>query len=160
MSAASGSDRPRRGLNLSQAIAAAVAQDLDRLEAQLLLLYTLGRPPHDRAWLLVHDTDTLTAPLHATYDAPVQRRTRGEPLGYSIGQEAFYGLELASKAGDFSALDKLDKGKPAISSCNGAEYWKSYKASKVAVGNGFKAVYWLRGGLPERETSNMATRDN
>ena len=32
-----------------------------RLDAQLLLLHALGRPPHDRAWLLAHDTDALPA---------------------------------------------------------------------------------------------------
>ncbi len=64
------------------------------------------------------------------------------------------------KADDFSALDKLDKSKPAIFGCNGAECWKSYKASKVALGKGFKSVYWLRGGLPEWESSNLPTASN
>jgi rhodanese-related sulfurtransferase/ABC-type phosphate/phosphonate transport system substrate-binding protein len=50
---------------------------------------------------------------------------------------------------DFSALAKLDKSRPHIFACNGAECWKSYKASRAAVGQGFKTVYWLRGGLPE-----------
>ena len=42
---------------------------------------------------------------------------------------------------DFQALDKLpnlDKGKPVIFACNGAECWKSYKAAKVAAAKGFK----------------------
>lgn len=46
-------------------------------------------------------------------------------------------------------MDKLDKAKPVIFACNGAECWKSYKASKAAVERGFKQVYWFRGGLPE-----------
>ncbi len=50
---------------------------------------------------------------------------------------------------DFSALAKMDKSKPTIFACNGAECWKSYKASKAAAAQGFKTVYWLRGGLPE-----------
>ena len=33
--------------------------------------------------------------------------------------------------------------------CNGAECWKSYKASKVALARGFTTMYWFRGGLPE-----------
>lgn len=98
MSAAPGSDSPGSGLGLSQAITLAVAQGLDRLEAQQLLLHTLGRAPHDRAWLLVHDTDTLSAPQYAAYNAAVHRRTGGEPLGYITGQQAFYGLELAVDA--------------------------------------------------------------
>lgn len=52
-------------------------------------------------------------------------------------------------ADDFSGLAKLDPAKPVIFACNGAECWKSYKASKVAVAKGFKTVYWFRGGLPE-----------
>lgn len=64
------------------------------------------------------------------------------------------------KADDFSALDKLDKSKAVIFGCNGAECWKSYKASKVALTRGFKTVYWLRGGLPEWEGRNLATTAN
>ena len=61
---------------------------------------------------------------------------------------------------DFSALSKIDKTKPAIFGCNGAECWKSYKASKVATEKGFKTVYWLRGGLPEWEERGMPTAAN
>lgn len=32
---------------------------------------------------------------------------------------------------------------------NGAECWKSYKSSKVALDAGYKKVNWLRGGIPE-----------
>lgn len=56
---------------------------------------------------------------------------------------------------DFSALAKLDKTKPTIFSCNGAECWKSYKASKSAAAKGFTAVYWLRGGLPEWDAKGL-----
>lgn len=56
---------------------------------------------------------------------------------------------------DFSAVAKLDKNKPIILACNGAECWKSYKASRAAVGMGFKKVYWLRGGVPEWETERL-----
>ncbi len=56
---------------------------------------------------------------------------------------------------DPSAIAKLDKSKPTIFSCNGAECWKSYKASKYAAANGFTQVYWFRGGLPEWEASGL-----
>lgn len=61
---------------------------------------------------------------------------------------------------DFAALDKvqqLDKAKPVIFACNGAECWKSYKAAKVAAGRGFTSVYWLRGGLPEWDENGLPT---
>jgi rhodanese-related sulfurtransferase/ABC-type phosphate/phosphonate transport system substrate-binding protein len=56
---------------------------------------------------------------------------------------------------DFSGLDKLDPSKPTIFHCNGAECWKSYKASRAALSKGFKQVYWFRGGMPEWETNGM-----
>ena len=59
------------------------------------------------------------------------------------------------KVDDFSALDKVDKSKPTIFACNGAECWKSYKASKFALGRGFTQVYWFRGGLPEWEAARQ-----
>ena len=57
---------------------------------------------------------------------------------------------------DFSALARLDKTRPTIFACNGAECWKSYKASKTAAAKGFKTVYWLRGGLPEWDAKGLS----
>lgn len=42
-----------------------------------------------------------------------------------------------------------DKSAAVIFYCNGAECWKSYKASKSALDAGYKKVQWLRGGYPE-----------
>ena len=81
-------------LCVSQAIAAALAEGLDRLDAQLLLLHALGKPAHDRAWLLAHDTDALAPVMQATFDACVQRRAAGEPLAYITGHKEFFGLDL------------------------------------------------------------------
>jgi rhodanese-related sulfurtransferase len=57
---------------------------------------------------------------------------------------------------DFSGLAGLDKSMPVIFACNGAECWKSYKASRSALASGFKRVYWFRGGLPEWEAAGLA----
>ena len=70
------------------------AQGLDRLEAQRLVLHALGRADHDRAWLLTHDYQTLPAHAQARLDVLVQRFQSGEPMGYLLGQQAFYGLDL------------------------------------------------------------------
>ena len=51
-------------------------------------------------------------------------------------------------ADDFTGLAALDKNKPTVFFCNGAECWKSYKASRAALAAGFKQVYWFRGGMP------------
>jgi rhodanese-related sulfurtransferase len=39
--------------------------------------------------------------------------------------------------------------------CNGAECWKSYKSSVVAVKAGYKNVYWLRDGIPEWKAKGL-----
>jgi rhodanese-related sulfurtransferase len=61
------------------------------------------------------------------------------------------------KLDDFAGLDKLDAARPTVFHCNGAECWKSYKASKAALARGFKQVYWFRGGMPEWEAAGLAT---
>ncbi len=66
-------------------------------------------------------------------------------------------VEKSAKDTDFDAkldafdLAKLpqDKGAPIIFACNGAECWKSYKASLAAVKAGYRQVHWFRGGFPE-----------
>ena len=78
----------------AQALLEAQSRGLDRLDAQLLLLHALGRAPHDRAWLLAHDTDALPPAVQATFDALVQRRSGGEPLAYLTGHKEFFGLDL------------------------------------------------------------------
>jgi release factor glutamine methyltransferase len=73
-------------------------QGLDRLDAQMLLLHALGRSPHDRAWLLTHDSDPLPEPAAARWLALLQRRQTGEPVAYLLGEKAFFGLNLTVDA--------------------------------------------------------------
>jgi len=70
---------------LAQALADAQAAGLDRLDAQMLVLHGLGRDPHDRAWLMAHDTDALDTHQAGRIAALVRRRARGEPMAYLIG---------------------------------------------------------------------------
>ena len=79
---------------VAQALAAAIALGIDRLDAQLLLLHALGRPPHDRAWLLAHDTDALPEAAWPGLSAQVSRRLAGEPVAYLLGEKEFHGLRL------------------------------------------------------------------
>ncbi len=81
-------------MTLQQALTAALAQGLERIDAQILLLHTLGRATGDRAWLITHDTDTLPPAVQERFEALCQRRLAGEPVAYLIGTKAFYGLEL------------------------------------------------------------------
>ena len=73
-------------------------QGLARLDAHMLLLHSLGRSPHDRAWLLAHDDDALPADALVRYQVLCQQRAAGVPLAYLTGHKQFYGLELAVDA--------------------------------------------------------------
>lgn len=77
-----------------QALTWAQTCGLDRLDAQLLVLRALGRPAHDRAWLLAHDTDALTPAALADLEQGALRRAAGEPLAYITGHKEFFGLDL------------------------------------------------------------------
>jgi ABC-type phosphate/phosphonate transport system substrate-binding protein/rhodanese-related sulfurtransferase len=68
---------------------------------------------------------------------PYVEKSRKE-VGFDVKQDAF----------DLSKLVQ-DKKAPVIFACNGAECWKSYKASDAAVKAGYQQVYWFRGGFPE-----------
>ena len=81
-------------MTIAQALAAALALGLERLDTQLLLLHALGRSPQERAWLLAHDSDALSAPLGQHYQQCCARRMAGEPLAYIVGHKEFFGLEL------------------------------------------------------------------
>lgn len=83
---------------LAQAMVWAQQQPLSRIDAQILLLHLLGRPLHDRAWLLTHDQDVLTAAQWAQYQALCAQRLDGVPVAYLTGCKEFFGLPLAVDA--------------------------------------------------------------
>lgn len=61
-----------------------------RIEAQLLLQAVLGGV--SRAWLLTHGEQALTPQQLAEFESLLQRRLRGEPVAYILGEREFYGL--------------------------------------------------------------------
>jgi ABC-type phosphate/phosphonate transport system substrate-binding protein/rhodanese-related sulfurtransferase len=65
-------------------------------------------------------------------------------VGYDASQDAFKLTEAAK-----------DKNAQLVFACNGAECWKSYKASLWAQKEGYKNVYWFRGGFPEWKGKNL-----
>ncbi len=67
---------------------------LPRLEAQLLVLHSLGRDPQDRAWLLAHDDAPLDAPQWERLHAAVRARLDTVPMAYLLGEREFHGLRL------------------------------------------------------------------
>ena len=83
---------------LAECLRQAQASGLARVDAQILLLHSLQRPLHDRAWLLAHDSDTLTPVQAAAWQDALQRRLQGEPVAYITGRKDFFGLTLAVDA--------------------------------------------------------------
>jgi release factor glutamine methyltransferase len=61
-------------------------------DAETLLLHLIGR---DRAFLMAHPGEILTAEGAVRYYALIKRRQGGEPIQYIIGETEFYGLPFA-----------------------------------------------------------------
>ena len=83
---------------LAQCLSQAHGMGLARVDAHMLLLHSLDRHLHDRAWLLAHDTDTLSALQLAQWETALQRRLDGEPVAYITGRKDFFGLTLSVDA--------------------------------------------------------------
>jgi rhodanese-related sulfurtransferase len=73
---------------------------------------------------------------------------RGAVLA-SYVEKSLKEIDFDAKKDDFSALKTIPKDKPVVFLCNGPECWKSYKASRAAVAEGYTKIYWFRGGMPE-----------
>lgn len=81
-------------MNLDTCLRRLMADGLDRLDAQMLLLMVAGRDPHDRAWLAAHGDEPLSADAAARLEEWVARRRAGEPMAYLRGEQEFFGLSL------------------------------------------------------------------
>lgn len=81
-------------IKVNKSIHLAISLGIERIDAQLLHLFALGRPLHDRAWLIAHDSDELDGPVLDRLEALLQRRIAGEPLAYITGHKEFFGLPL------------------------------------------------------------------
>lgn len=82
-------------MNVKQALSSAQAMGIDQLDAQLLLLFALGRTSRERAWLLAHDDETMLSDEQNQFLALMQRRAIGVPVAYLIGEKEFYGLPFS-----------------------------------------------------------------
>lgn len=81
-------------MTLAQALLEAQVRGLSRLDAQRLLLHALARSPDDRAWLISHDQDPLPEAAAASFERLCQRHADDEPMGYLLGEQAFFDLNL------------------------------------------------------------------
>lgn len=85
-----------------------------------------------------------------------QRHARGA-INAPYVEKSLKEIDFDGKKDQFPGLATLGKSDAVVFLCNGAECWKSYKASKAAREAGYTQVYWLRGGLPEWVAQNLPT---
>lgn len=81
-------------MTLKEALVRWQRDGLDRLDAQMLLLMALQRSPHDRAWLIAHESDDLSAEAELVLETLGRRRLHSEPMAYLRGEQEFFGLLL------------------------------------------------------------------
>lgn len=81
--------------SVQDALDAARASGVERLDAQLLLGQVLSR---GRAWLLAHGDAALASDDAARFHELLARRRAGEPVAYLLGTKEFHGLMLAVDA--------------------------------------------------------------
>ena len=79
------------GTTIAQALTAARASGVERLDAQLMLAHLLQQP---RSWLIAHDETVLNAAQATQFVQWLSRRRTGEPLAYLLGRAEFCGLTL------------------------------------------------------------------
>lgn len=80
--------------SVAQALQQALARGLARIDAQVLLLHVMGRATHERAWLLTHDDQVLTAQQAQHYADCCAQRLDAVPVAYLTGCKEFFGLPL------------------------------------------------------------------
>ncbi len=94
----------------------------------------------------------------------IDTRTEAEfKAGRVAGSMLVPYVEKSAKDADFNpAQDQFalepavaDRNAELIFACNGAECWKSFKASQAAIKAGYTKVHWFRGGFPEWRSAGM-----
>lgn len=76
-------------------------------------------------------------------------------LGAAAGDGRVFAAEKEKFATILSKLTNSDKSKPVVFFCLNVECWLSYNASLRAVEEGYKDVYWYRGGWKSWKTATL-----
>lgn len=81
------------GRTIAELLAGSQLPDSDTpmLDIELLLAHVLGKP---RSYLLTWPERELSADQLVAFDALLQRRLRGEPVAYLLGNQGFWSLDL------------------------------------------------------------------
>ncbi len=83
--------RVRDALAEGTRLLARAGVETPRRDAELLLSHALGRP---RTWLFAHPDEVLPLAAWERYREALERRARGEPPAYILGEWEFYGVSL------------------------------------------------------------------
>lgn len=75
----------------SAALKQATQSDETKLEAQLLLEHVLNV---NHAWLIAHAEDELDHHRQTQFQLHIERRIKGEPIAYILGEREFFGITL------------------------------------------------------------------
>ncbi len=78
----------RRDLSLALGLQSVEA----RIEAQALLRHALGDV--SGAYLIAHESETVSAEQHSLFESMLERRLKGEPIAYILGKREFYGIDF------------------------------------------------------------------
>lgn len=70
------------------------------------------------------------------------------PVTYHEVSAKEVGFDATEDKFDLARLPQ-DKNTAMLLYCDGTPCWKSYKASVLALRNGYRNIYWFRGGYPE-----------
>ncbi|MEA9391049.1 peptide chain release factor N(5)-glutamine methyltransferase [Acerihabitans sp. TG2] len=80
---------------LDAAVSRLVDSESPRRDAEILLGHVIGKP---RTWLLAFGETELTLDQGERLTALLQRRARGEPIAYVVGEREFWSLNLRVSA--------------------------------------------------------------
>ncbi len=78
-------------MTLAQALAGS-CQDVDRIDAQILLQHVLNVDP---AYLLTHPDQPLTPQQKEAFTQLIVQRVNGVPIAYLVGEREFYSLKFS-----------------------------------------------------------------
>jgi rhodanese-related sulfurtransferase len=147
----------QKGNSLNLALSPATKADFKSVGS--MLNTTPGQLPGARV-VLVSEARDLVAKGIAVYDVRAEEEYREAHLPgavlapYKEGSAKEVGFDPADDDFPLHRLPR-DKNTPLLMYCDGTICWKSYKSATLAVQNGWKNVYWFRGGFPEWKEAGL-----
>jgi release factor glutamine methyltransferase len=120
-----------------------------RRDAETMLAHLLER---DRAWLLAHPEEELTAAQLRALVAMTERRAEREPLQYITGVQEFFGLSLRITPATLIPRPETEHLVEAVLAWAAAQLSESPKLKVLDVGTGSGAIaIALAKSLPDAE---------